>query len=103
MGGVSIGYNLGTWDHFRVQHSLNQEITRYSGNENIRSLAADWLPAWNVGLRFATPLEEGLFSKMLIDIRMRSSFDPPINTYSLTGSPQLLGIRSISFSLGFMF
>jgi hypothetical protein len=103
MGGLSIGYNLGTWDYFNVQHSLNQEITRYSGNENIKSLADDWLPAWIVGLRFATPLDEGLFSKMLIDIRMRSSFDAPVNTYPLTNSPQSPGIRSISFSLGFMF
>ncbi|HEU5290941.1 MAG TPA: outer membrane beta-barrel protein [Cyclobacteriaceae bacterium] len=102
-GGLSIGYNLGTWDYFHVQHSLNQEITTYTGNENIKSYASNWLPAWNIGLRFVTPLEEGLFSKMLIDIRMRSSFDPPINTYPLTGSPELPGIRSISFSLGFMF
>ena len=102
-GGVSIGYNLGTWDYFHIQHSLNQEVTTYSGNENIKSLADDWLPAWSVGLRFATPLDDGLFSKMLIDIRMRNSFDSPINTYTLTGSPESPEIRSISFSLGFMF
>ena len=103
IGGVSIGYNLGTWDYVNIQHYSNQDVTSYSGNENITSLADAWLPAWVVGLRFATPLDDGLFSKMLIDIRMRSSFDPPINTYPLTGSPQLPGLRSISFSLGFMF
>jgi hypothetical protein len=103
IGGVSMGYNLGTWDYFHVQHYLNQELTTYSGNENIKSLADNWLPAWIVGLRFVTPLDEGLFSKILIDIRMRNSFDSPINTYPLTGSPQQPGMRSVSFSLGFMF
>lgn len=103
MGGVSIGYNLGTWDYFQAQYHLNQDVTKYNGNENINSLADTWLPAWIVGLRFATPLDGGLFNKMLIDIRMRSSFDPPVNTFPLTGTPQSPGLRSISFSLGFMF
>ena len=103
MGGLSIGYNLGSWDYYIAQHYYNEVITRYSGNENIKSLTDTWLPAWIVGLRFATPLDDGLFSKMLIDIRLRSSFDAPINTYPLNGSPQQPGVRSISFSLGFMF
>jgi hypothetical protein len=103
MGGVSLGYNLGTYDYYHIQHYYNQDVTNYEGNENITSLADQRLPAWIVGLRFETPLEEGLFSKMLIDIRMRSSIDAPINTYPLTGSPQLPGVRSLSFSLGFIF
>lgn len=102
-GGLSMGYNLGTWNYYKIQRHFNQDVTEYTGNENIKSLANTWLPAWNIGLRFATPLNEGLFTKMLIDIRMRRSFDSPINTYPLTGSPRLPGVNSISFSLGFMF
>ncbi|MFZ1805858.1 MAG: hypothetical protein WAU36_01475 [Cyclobacteriaceae bacterium] len=103
MGGLSIGYVAGAWDRFETKQILNDGILTFKGNENVKALVTEWLPAWNVGLRFQSPLDGGLFTQMVLDFRLRSSFDPAFNTFPLNGSVALPGARSVSASLGFFF
>jgi len=109
-GGVSIAYNAGMWDHYKATYisltgtpSDNSPKT-FRGKENVSSLGDQWLPAWNVGLRFEVPLEDsGLFKKMFFDFRMRNSIDPALNVFPLNGSAKELGIHSLSTSIAFSF
>jgi hypothetical protein len=104
MGGFSIGYNAGMMDHYTVKYINSDGTTTFRGKENVKSLGtSNWLPAWNVGLRFKLPLDGGLFTSMLLDFRMRSSINPAVRPYSLNGSSQELGIRSLSTTVGFTF
>jgi hypothetical protein len=103
LGGFSIAYNAGTWDKFEITQIRNDLITTLKGNDNIKSQAVSWLPAWNVGLRFESPLDGGLFTRMVLDFRLRSSFDPALNVFPLNGSVVSPGVRSVSASLGFLF
>jgi hypothetical protein len=104
--GASIAYTVGLWDRYTVTYVSQdaRSTTNFEGLENVRSLSTtDWLPAWYVGLRFQIPLEDGLFSAMLIDFRVRNSLNRPLRPYALNGSSEELATRSISFSLGFTF
>ena len=106
-GGASIAYNAGLWDRYTVTYisqDASRSTTNFEGLENVKSLStSDWLPAWYAGLRFQVPLENGLFTAMLIDFRVRNSLNRPLRPYALNGSSEELATRSISFSLGFTF
>lgn len=104
-GGASIGYNAGVWNKYTARYisSSSSEILMARGKENIGGITDDFIATWMIGLRFETPLSDGLFSKMLIDIRFKSSFEPPIRPYVFNNSADDLGIRSLSASLGFIF
>jgi hypothetical protein len=102
-GGLSIAYNVGTWDNYTARYIDGTSNFTLRGKENVGSLTKAWLPAWTIGLRFETELGEGLFSKMLIDFRLRSSFGDTLNVFPLNGSTEELGMKSISTSIGFIF
>ncbi len=103
LGGFSIAYNAGTWDKYEITQIRNDLITTLEGKDDIKSQAVNWLPAWNVGLRFESPLDGGLFTRMILDFRLRSSFDRTLNVFPLNGSVDSPGVRSVSASLGFLF
>jgi hypothetical protein len=104
VGGFSIGYNAGMWDHYTIKYSSSDGTTTFRGKENVESLGtSNWLPAWNIGLRFQTPLDGGLFSSMVLDFRMRSSINTAVRPYTLNGSSAELGTKSLSATVGFTF
>ena len=104
-GGASIAYNMGTWNKYsaRYMRSSTDEPIEVHGKENVAAVADNFIASWMVGLRFQSTLDGGLFSKMLIDIRLKNSMRPPVNPYTFNGSTEKLGIRSASVSLGFVF
>lgn len=103
--GASIGYNAGVWNKYtaRYMSSNYSEIFKARGKENVGGITDDFIATWMIGLRFETELDGGLFSKMLLDLRFRSSFDPAIRQYVFNGSADELGIRSLSATIGFIF
>lgn len=104
-GGAAIAYNLGAWNKYTARYYTPgfSEAIEVTGKENVSNVSDELVGTWMVGLRFQSDLNSGLFSKMLIDIRFKSTFDPVVRPYSFNGSAKELGIRSLSASLGFLF
>lgn len=103
-GGAGIAYNAGTWNNYTARYITPgaSEPIEVRGTENVRGVATDFIATWAIGLRFEAPLE-GLFSKMLLDFRLKSSMDAAVRPYTFNGSTKELGVRSISMSIGFIF
>lgn len=104
-GGASIAYNMGTWNKYSARYvpGTSGEPIEVTGKENTGGVVDDFIASWMIGLRFESTLDGGLFSKMIIDLRLKNSMTPAVNPYSFTGSTNELGIRSASVALGFMF
>ncbi len=104
-GGASIGYNAGTLNKYTARYVAagSFQPIEVRGKENVQAVAEDFIAMWMVGLRFQSVLGDGLFSKMILDFRFKSSINNAIRPFTINNDPRELGIRSISMTLGFTF